>query len=153
MSAPRHFLDICDHDTETLTAILNLYSEKRGNKQKAWGEARIKFLFWEVSAKFSWTDGDTAVSDEPSSVDAGKALGAALSAPEAWEVRPTLTAGEPVTLRDLAGWIRDHWGEGRWFPMWFCGMPFRNVYQPILHTTVAAASALSTPAGWPARDR
>ncbi|MDZ5443115.1 DUF6603 domain-containing protein [Micromonospora sp. 4G57] len=71
---------------------------------RAWGEARIKFLFWEVSAKFSWTDGKTAAEDEPTYVDAGEALRAALSTPDAWEVRPALTAGEPVTLRDLAGW-------------------------------------------------
>ncbi|SBT40364.1 DUF6603 domain-containing protein [Micromonospora auratinigra] len=71
---------------------------------RAWGEARIRFLFWEVSAKFAWTDGDTTGADEPTYVDAGEALRAALSAPDAWEVRPALTAGEPVTLRDLAGW-------------------------------------------------
>ncbi|MEU5949358.1 DUF6603 domain-containing protein [Micromonospora sp. NPDC047465] len=71
---------------------------------KAWGEARIKFLFWEVSAKFSWTDGDTAAADEPTHVDAAETLRAALSAPEAWEIRPAIGAGEPVTLRDLTGW-------------------------------------------------
>jgi len=71
---------------------------------RAWGEARIKFLFWEVSAKFSWTDGDIAADDEPTYVSAAEALRDALSAPDAWAARPALTAGEPVTLRDLAGW-------------------------------------------------
>ncbi|WP_344750973.1 DUF6603 domain-containing protein, partial [Micromonospora olivasterospora] len=71
---------------------------------KAWGEARIKFLFWEVSAKFSWTDGKDAGADEPSQVNAAELLRGALSTPTAWEVRPAIGAGEPVTLRDLTGW-------------------------------------------------
>ncbi|MFG3684877.1 DUF6603 domain-containing protein [Micromonospora sp. NPDC047740] len=90
-------------DTELLA--VNLLVGVSGPKPwRAWGEARIKFLFWEVSAKFSWTDGDTAATDEPTYVDAAEALHNALSAPDAWEVRPALTAGEPVTLRDLTGW-------------------------------------------------
>jgi len=31
-----------------------------------------------------------------------------------------------------------HWGDLQWFPLWFCGMPFLQVYQPGLHITIAA---------------
>src|SRR5713226_590347 len=31
-----------------------------------------------------------------------------------------------------------HWGDLQWFPLWFCGMPFFQVYQPGLHLTIAA---------------
>ncbi|MGK5671228.1 DUF6603 domain-containing protein [Micromonospora sp. URMC 106] len=71
---------------------------------RAWGEARIKFLFWEASAKFTWTDGDTTDPHEPTYLNAAGMLREALSTPQAWEVRPAIGAGEPVTLRDLTGW-------------------------------------------------
>ncbi len=31
-----------------------------------------------------------------------------------------------------------HWGDLKWLPWWFCGMPFLQVYQPGLHVTIAA---------------
>jgi hypothetical protein len=31
-----------------------------------------------------------------------------------------------------------HWGDLKWFPLWFCGMPFLQVYQPGFHLAVAA---------------
>ena len=45
----------------------------------------------------------------------------------------------------IAKWARDHVREIGWFPLWFSGMPYYGVYQPGLHTTVAALSSLS---GW-----
>ena len=35
-------------------------------------------------------------------------------------------------------WISRHWGDLRWFPLWYGGMPFERVYGPNLHWTVAA---------------
>jgi hypothetical protein len=35
-----------------------------------------------------------------------------------------------------------HWGDLSWFPLWYTGMPFAQVYQPGLHLTVAACSTL-----------
>ncbi|MFF3855727.1 DUF6603 domain-containing protein [Micromonospora sp. NPDC002575] len=66
---------------------------------RAWGEARIKFLWWEVSAKLDWTDGKRADALEPSYVDAAALLGAALSGPNAWEIRSAGAGTEPVALR------------------------------------------------------
>ncbi len=50
----------------------------------------------------------------------------------------------------MARYIREHGSGYDWFPMWFAGMPFSVVYQPLLHHVVAAcalifhASAAST---------
>ncbi|MGN9918386.1 DUF6603 domain-containing protein [Micromonospora palomenae] len=90
------------HDTELL-AINLIIGVSGPGPWKAWGEARIKFLCWEVSGRFSWTDGDTTHPHEPTYVNAGDTLQAALSTPDAWEIR-AIGAGEPVTLRNLTGW-------------------------------------------------
>jgi hypothetical protein len=37
----------------------------------------------------------------------------------------------------FARYIRDHWHELGWFPLWFGGMPIEQVYQPGLHYLVA----------------
>ncbi|MCX4471783.1 hypothetical protein OOK41_15960 [Micromonospora sp. NBC_01655] len=66
---------------------------------RAWGEARIKFLWWEVSAKLDWTDGKKNDQPEPSYVDAADLLQQALSTPDAWAVRATAVGAEPVALR------------------------------------------------------
>jgi hypothetical protein len=42
----------------------------------------------------------------------------------------------------LARYIRDHFGDLSWFPLWHSGMPLTNVYPPLLHVSVAGASAL-----------
>ncbi|WP_328345614.1 DUF6603 domain-containing protein [Micromonospora sp. NBC_00421] len=70
---------------------------------RAWGEARIKFLWWEVSAKLDWTDGKRADAREPSQVDAAALLGAALSSPDAWEIGAATVGTEPVALRAVEG--------------------------------------------------
>lgn len=31
----------------------------------------------------------------------------------------------------------DHFGDLKWWPLWFCGMPYRDVYGPVLHNLVA----------------
>src|ERR1700738_1372776 len=35
-----------------------------------------------------------------------------------------------------------HWGDLQWFPLWFCGMPLLQVYQPGFHLTVAVLAGL-----------
>ena len=37
----------------------------------------------------------------------------------------------------ISRYLMLHPGDHRWFPMWFCGIPFTRVYQPGLHATVA----------------
>ena len=43
----------------------------------------------------------------------------------------------------LARYVRDHFSDTDWWPYWYCGMPFRNAYQPGLPFTTAAVSAIS----------
>jgi hypothetical protein len=43
----------------------------------------------------------------------------------------------------LARYMRDHWSELSWLPVWQCGMPFPNAYQPLLPGSAALVSALS----------
>src|SRR5271157_29744 len=46
----------------------------------------------------------------------------------------------------ISRYLMLHAGDHRWFPLWFCGMPFPRVYQPGLHSAVAAlAMALHLP--------
>jgi hypothetical protein len=40
----------------------------------------------------------------------------------------------------LARWIRMHPGDLRWFPFWYGGMPFQDVYPPAFHMVVALSS-------------
>ncbi len=39
-------------------------------------------------------------------------------------------------------WASRHWSDLTWFPLWFTGMPFHQVYQPGFHLTVAGISTL-----------
>ena len=43
----------------------------------------------------------------------------------------------------LARYVRDHFSDTDWWPYWYCGMPFRNAYQPGLPFTTAAVAAIS----------
>ena len=43
----------------------------------------------------------------------------------------------------LARYVRDHFFDTDWWPYWYCGMPFRNTYQPGLPYTTAALSAIT----------
>ena len=43
----------------------------------------------------------------------------------------------------LARYVRDHFSDTEWWPYWYCGMPFRNTYQPGLPYTTAAVSAIT----------
>ncbi len=45
----------------------------------------------------------------------------------------------------ISRWAAAHWRDLSWFPFWFSGTPFYQVYQPGYHLTVAALSRL---AGW-----
>lgn len=45
----------------------------------------------------------------------------------------------------ISRWAVDHWADLSWFPLWFTGTPFRRVYQPGLHLSVAA---LARSVGW-----
>ncbi len=40
-------------------------------------------------------------------------------------------------------YIRLHWSWWDWFPVWWGGMPFPRVYQPLLHFTVAVVCAVT----------
>lgn len=42
----------------------------------------------------------------------------------------------------FASYTMHNWSDLTWFPLWFGGMPFHNVYQPGLHVTVAAVGTL-----------
>jgi len=44
------------------------------------------------------------------------------------------------TFIAIAHYIRDHGTGYDWFPMWFAGMPFSVLYQPLLHHVVAACA-------------
>lgn len=48
----------------------------------------------------------------------------------------------------ISRWAMNHWGSLDWFPLWFSGTPFHQVYQPGFHLTVAA---LGTAMGWTAQ--
>ncbi len=37
----------------------------------------------------------------------------------------------------LARYIGENWGDLTWFPLWYGGVPFQNLYPPLLHVTVA----------------
>ena len=43
----------------------------------------------------------------------------------------------------LARYTRDHWNDLTWFPLWHLGMPYANVYPPLLPWGVAFTSAIS----------
>lgn len=43
----------------------------------------------------------------------------------------------------MSRFIMGHWGDLTWFPLWYTGMPFRIVYQPLLHVTVAAVATVA----------
>lgn len=38
--------------------------------------------------------------------------------------------------------ILRHWGDLRWWPEWYAGVPYQNTYPPLLHLLVAAVAAL-----------
>jgi hypothetical protein len=42
----------------------------------------------------------------------------------------------------MARYIRQHGSGYDWFPMWFAGMPFSFLYQPLLHHVVAASALI-----------
>ena len=42
----------------------------------------------------------------------------------------------------LARYIRDHFPDLSWMPLWYGGIPFPDCYPPLLHTLVAAVSGL-----------
>jgi hypothetical protein len=42
----------------------------------------------------------------------------------------------------LARYIRDHFSDLHWFPLWYGGIPYPDTYPPLLHFLVAAAGAL-----------
>jgi hypothetical protein len=43
----------------------------------------------------------------------------------------------------ISRWAMAHWSDLSWFPFWFGGMPFRSVYQPGLHLSVAALATVA----------
>jgi hypothetical protein len=42
----------------------------------------------------------------------------------------------------LARYIRDHFPDLHWYPLWYGGIPYPDTYPPLLHFIVAAAGAL-----------
>ena len=49
------------------------------------------------------------------------------------------TAGAFIAI---SRWAMQHWGDLSWYPLWFTGMPFFQIYQPGLHLTVASVATL-----------
>jgi len=49
------------------------------------------------------------------------------------------TAGAFIAI---SRWVIEHWNDLTWYPLWFTGIPFFNVYQPGLHVVVAGAASL-----------
>jgi hypothetical protein len=47
----------------------------------------------------------------------------------------------------ISRWAMSNWSDLTWYPLWFNGMPFHQVYQPGLHLSVAA---VATAIGWTA---
>jgi hypothetical protein len=45
----------------------------------------------------------------------------------------------------ISRWAMNHWNDLSWFPVWFDGMPFHQVYQPGFHFAVASIGTLF---GW-----
>jgi hypothetical protein len=43
----------------------------------------------------------------------------------------------------ISRWMIAHWGDLKWFPLWFTGMPFLKIYQPGFHAAVAGAAVLA----------
>lgn len=43
----------------------------------------------------------------------------------------------------ISRFIMLHWGDLTWFPFWYTGVPFRIVYQPLVHVTVAALATVA----------
>src|SRR5229473_2375144 len=46
------------------------------------------------------------------------------------------------TYISISRYALHHWGDLQWFPLWFCGMPFLQVYQRGFHLTIAALAGL-----------
>ncbi len=42
----------------------------------------------------------------------------------------------------LARYMRDHFPDLNWMPLWYAGTPFPDTYTPLLHATVAAVSGI-----------
>lgn len=49
------------------------------------------------------------------------------------------TAGAFIAI---SRWATRHWSDLTWYPLWFTGMPFFQIYQPGLHLTVASVATL-----------
>ena len=58
------------------------------------------------------------------------------------------TVSVDAAFMSFAHWLAGHWTDRSWFPMWMMGTPTRQVYNPLLHHTVAALSLFS---GWTAQ--
>lgn len=57
------------------------------------------------------------------------------------EYHSQMWTGEGATV-SYARYVRDHWPDFSWCPIWFAGLPFPNAYVPGLHLTVAGVSWL-----------
>ncbi|MBS1876232.1 MAG: hypothetical protein JSU00_23665 [Acidobacteria bacterium] len=79
-------------------------------------------------------------------------LGApALLALNAWIAWRLFRLSYPIQMGSVSGafvslarYLRDHWREADWWPIWHCGMPFENTYAPLLHALVATVSGVSS---------
>ncbi len=58
------------------------------------------------------------------------------------------TVSVDLSFIAFSRWLADHWNDTSWFPMWMMGTPTRQVYNPLLHHTVAW---LARTAGWTAQ--
>ncbi len=64
----------------------------------------------------------------------------------AWPLFRTEYVSQTGTVEGIfiayARYARDHWPDLDWCRIWYAGLPFPNAYEPGLHLTVAAVSAL-----------
>jgi hypothetical protein len=58
------------------------------------------------------------------------------------------TVSVDAAFMSFSRWLADHWTDRSWFPLWVMGTPARQVYNPLLHHTVALLSLFS---GWTAQ--
>jgi hypothetical protein len=64
----------------------------------------------------------------------------------AWRLFHTEYVSQTGTVEGVfiayARYARDHWPDLDWCRIWYAGLPFPNAYEPALHLTVAAVSAV-----------
>ncbi len=91
-------------------------------------------------------DGQSRARKQAVSTAAGAALLVALNAvlvARLFRIEYTREMGSiEAAFIGLARYIRDHFPDLHWFPLWYGGIPYPDTYPPLLHLAVAATAAL-----------